>query len=155
MKLYAWYFLMLAVIPGTLLAQDTHTYTVSNPYPFTECTYQVTAHALVVDVRGSLAVELEPISEVIKPGDSKEILIDVPEGQRLYEVTFTAVASSSGTLHVALGEEFEVRQDGCLTERNARTFWKPIGEQRYEIWEALVTEEIEEEVESGSNSDNR
>ena len=138
--------LFLVMLPFLAQAQQARQFTVSNPYPFTDCTYKVTAKVQVVDKRGSIALDLDPVSEVVKPGDSKMLAVEIPTGHAVYNVQFSAIAHESGITHRQLGDVFEVRDLGCLTEKNARTFWKPLGENNYHIWEAIVTEEAEEVV---------
>jgi len=129
------FFLLLS----TLFAQETKQFTFSNPYPFSECTYQISVAISVTDFKSSLASPLDIASTVIGPGDADSLYIEIPEGKSIFSTTFTVQAHGSGVVHKDLGTAFEARANGCLTTKDAHTFWKPIGDNSFHIWEAMVT----------------
>lgn len=117
----------------------TREYKVSNPYPFTACGYKVSGWAVVLNEFGEEQI-IEGNTIELMPGESGVITIDIPDHLTFFSIHFNAVAHGSSIEFNNLGMTFEMREKSCLETSNAATFWMPLGNDEFNIWEGLITD---------------
>lgn len=116
------------------------TFKIRNPYPFTVCGYSITGRVFVGNQDGAAAEVILVETVEVMPGQNGTIEVDIPEGKIFDHISFTAIAHGSNIEFKNLGSRFEVRENSCLEDGSAATFWQPVDKFEYNIWEGLITD---------------
>lgn len=127
------------VLLCTFCFSQTMEFKVSSPYPFTECGYKIIARVIVTADNGEEEV-IELQEAEVMPGVSAHIKCEIPDGRTFERITFTAIAHGSNAEFKNLSNSFEVREKSCKLTENTATFWKPVSDFEYHIWEGLITD---------------